>query len=379
MAPGSAKKALNEKDFKRFKLIEAFREALEAQMKGRAPGATEKDPRRNLTLPDYFTLFLFGIFNPMIASMRGLCHASHLENVQEQLGGPPVSVGSFSAAQSLFEPELLQGVFEELSAGFKRKSDAQDPRLKDLKTTLMAVDGTLLKALPRMAWALYQDERNTAVKLHCKLELKNLKPAEIQLTEGKYCERKALKAMFRAGEFYIADRYYGGAYGYFEKILKARADFLIRIRNAPQSIEELETFEVNAAAREVGVLKDCKIKLGDNPTPLRWVEVRADGKTFNLITNRMDLDADLISHLYRQRWQVETFFKWFKCLMSKRHWFAESPQGVAIQVYLTLIASLLLMHALGRAPNLRQREFIAYYILGMATLEELLGRLKIKH
>ena len=378
MACGSNKKPLKEKDLKRFKLMEAFREALETQMKGRTPSATEKDPRRNLTLPDYFTLFLFGLFNPMIASMRGLCEVSHMENVQEQLEGLPVSIGSFSAAQSLFEPELLPGVFEELSANFKSKSDAQDPRLKDLKATLMAVDGTLLKALPRMAWALYQNEKNTAVKLHCKLELKNLKPAEIKLTEGKYCERKALKAMFRAGEFYLADRYYGQSYGYFEEILKARADFLIRIRNAPKSIVELETFEVNATARKVGVVKDGKIKLGDNPTPLRWVEIRVDGKTFNLITHRMDLEADLISHLYRQRWQVETFFKWFKCLMSKRHWFAESPQGVAIQVYLTLIASLLLMHALGRAPNKRQRELIGYYVFGLATLEELLGRLKLK-
>ena len=378
MARASKDRPFEKEKFQRFKLIEAFRKALELQLLGRKPTSTESDPRRELTLPRYFTLFLFGLFNPMIKSMRGLCEASHFESVQKQLKCLPVSLGSFSAAQRLFDPELLKGVFEELSAGFKKNTNQQDPRLKDLQTTLHAVDGTLLKALPRMAWALYQDENNTAVKLHCKFELKNLKPAQIKLTEGKYCERKALKAMFSPGEFYIADRYYGGAYGYFDEIIEIGADFLIRIRNQPRSIRVLESFEINQPATQVGVVKDCRIQLGDNLNPLRWVQVQVDGKVFNLITNRMDLDADLISHLYRQRWQIETFFKWFKCLMSSRHWFAESPEGVAIQVYLTLIASLLSMHALGRAPNIRERELLSFYIVGMASLKELIRGLKIK-
>jgi hypothetical protein len=120
MARASKDRPFEKDKFQRFKLIEAFRKALELQLLGRKPTSTESDPRRELTLPRYFTLFLFGLFNPMIKSMRGLCEASHFESVQKQLQCLPVSLGSFSAAQRLFDPELLKGVFEELSTGLKR-------------------------------------------------------------------------------------------------------------------------------------------------------------------------------------------------------------------------------------------------------------------
>jgi hypothetical protein len=54
-----------------------------------------------------------------------------------------------------------------------------------------------------------------------------------------------------------------------------------------------------------------------------------------------------------------------------RHWLAESPQGVTIQIYLALIAALLLQLYTGRAPNRRMMELIQFYLLGVATLEEL--------
>ena len=90
MAPASKERPLEKEKFQRFKLIEAFRKALELQMLGRKPTPTENDPRRELTLPRYFTLFLFGLFKPMIKSMRGLCEDTHLESVQKHLQCMPV-------------------------------------------------------------------------------------------------------------------------------------------------------------------------------------------------------------------------------------------------------------------------------------------------
>ena len=49
--------------------------------------------------------------------------------------------------------------------------------------------------------------------------------------------------------------------------------------------------------------------------------------------------AELISMIYRRRWQIEGFFKWLKCLLGCRHWLAESQRGVTIQLYLALIAA----------------------------------------
>ena len=60
--------------------------------------------------------------------------------------------------------------------------------------------------------------------------------------------------------------------------------------------------------------------------------------------------ADLIGLIYRRRWTIQLFFRWIKCILGCRHFFADSPQGVAIQLYLALIASLLFQFYTGRHP-----------------------------
>ena len=81
----------------------------------------------------------------------------------------------------------------------------------------------------------------------------------------------------------------------------------------------------------------------------------------------MDLEADLVALGYRFRWSVELFFRWIKCLLGCRHWLAESPRGAAIQLYLALIAALLLQLYTGRKPNKRMLELLQWHQLGMAS------------
>jgi IS4 transposase len=83
-----------------------------------------------------------------------------------------------------------------------------------------------------------------------------------------------------------------------------------------------------------------------------------------------------VALLYQQRWQVELFFRWLKCTLGCGHWLAESPQGVAIELYLALIAALLLRLYTGAAPNRRMLELIQFYLLGVASLDELLAGLE---
>jgi len=110
-----AKSALTEKDLSRWKLIAEFQARL-AAVAGPTPAGTWADPRRELAQSDYLSLLLFGLFNPVVEAMRGLCAASHLRRVQEEICAPPVSLGSFSEAQAVVAPELLQKVFAELAA-----------------------------------------------------------------------------------------------------------------------------------------------------------------------------------------------------------------------------------------------------------------------
>jgi IS4 transposase len=92
-----------------------------------------------------------------------------------------------------------------------------------------------------------------------------------------------------------------------------------------------------------------------------------------LVTNisPVELSAADVALLYKQRWQIELFFRWIKCVLGCRHWLAESPQGAAIQLYLALIAAMLLQLYTGQRPNRRMMELIQFYLLGVATLEEL--------
>lgn len=83
------------------------------------------------------------------------------------------------------------------------------------------------------------------------------------------------------------------------------------------------------------------------------------------------LDAALAAQMYRERWQVEFFFRWIKCLLGCGHWLAESRQGATPQLYLVLIAALLLQLQCGRRPTRRMMELPHFYFQGQASVEEL--------
>ena len=132
--------------------------------------------------------------------------------------------------------------------------------------------------------------------------------------------------------------------------------------------------------RAAGVVSDRSERLGGkaNGPVVRVVEIHAAGKSFILITSREDLPAEIIGLIYRYRWQIELFFKWFKMILGNRHWLAESPRGVAIQLYSALIATLLLMLLTGKRPTKRQMEAIHLYFVGFATKVELLRELGLQ-
>jgi hypothetical protein len=107
---GRAKEKIDVKKLRSWKLLDDFRNRL-AKIRAEAPPPPEKrpgGPARLLLEEDYFSLMLFGMLNPVLDSMRGLCAASHLQRVQDEVCGRKVSLGSFSEAQGVFDPELLK-------------------------------------------------------------------------------------------------------------------------------------------------------------------------------------------------------------------------------------------------------------------------------
>ena len=93
--------------------------------------------------------------------------------------------------------------------------------------------------------------------------------------------------------------------------------------------------------------------------------------TLTLLTDQVDLDVELIGLLYRYRWQIELFFRWFKKVLAADRLLALSENGMTIVVYCALIASLLVVLWTGKKPTKRTFEMICFYFSGRASQEEL--------
>ena len=365
-------------DLQGFKIIKQFRKMLETANSEYPSHPSELDPKRKLAQDDYFSLFLFTYLNPVLKSMRGLCAATELEKIQETVSSNHVSLGSFSEAQSVFNPELLLSVIQTLSKQFQPTFG--DKRLQKVCKELVAVDGTLIRALPHMAWALWQDEDHRSAKLHLHYSFIRQTVINASVTDANSCERAELAKLIEKDFLYTADRYYGGDYSFFDIFEEKNAHYVIRIRNNA-AIHELESFPVTETDKKAGVVWDKKVQLGDKKNlkgPFRLIFIKAWDRELFILTNKWDIPAELISIIYRYRWEIETLFKWIKCNLQCRHLLAESKQGVTIQVYSAIIASLLLFLALGHRPTKREMELIHMYSIGWASLEELLKGLGLK-
>lgn len=371
---------LTEQQLSRWRLVEDFQTRLKKAALQHPPGATWSDSERLLSYTDYLSLFLLGLLNPVVNTMRGLCAASRLKRVQAEVCHRPVSLGSFSEAQALLDPALLGEVFGALS----REVLAAPSRSASSDRRWLIQDSSLFDALPRMYWALWrrQGKAQSQVRLHLSLDLQESAPARARITPGKSCERAAWRRMFQRGDGYVADRYYGEDYKLFGELDEAGVAFVVRLRDQAV-IHVQEELPLTAADRQARVARAAWVTLGHDVRKqslrVRVVWVQTDQELLPLVTNLgpAELTAAEVSLLYKERWRIELFFRWVKCILGCRHWLAESPQGVAIQLYLALIAALLLQLHTGQAPNKRRMELIQFYLMGVASLDELCDGLKL--
>jgi hypothetical protein len=362
---------LSEAQLRNWNLLDAFQRRLDPHLKRRVQTPTEADPRRTLLAGQYVSLFLFALLNPVLKTTRALCAASHFKRLQTESGGPPVSQASFSAMQQIVEPELLAGLLHEMSS--EALPLFGEDRVRQHVQDLIANDGTLLPALPRMAWALWQNPQNRAGKLHLEFSVWRQVPVEFTVTDGNTSERAVWRSKLRKGACYVNDRNYSHDYHLIGDVQKAEASFVLRLHNNAVFTPLESARALNEADRKAGVVEDIKVRLGSDPDgPVgRLVRVEAEGHTFLLFTNLDALEAELIALIYRYRWQIELFFKWIKCVLGCRHWMAESMEGMTLQIYCALIASVLLVLWTGRKPTKRQWEALQLYWVGWVSLEEL--------
>jgi len=209
--------------FKYFKAISGMLESLQGV-------GCERDRAGNriLHMDQYVSLLLLYLFNPICTSLRSLQQASELKKVQRKLGVPRASLGSLSEAATVFDSEAVLGIIGQLGEQLKPLT-ARD-KLKDLPGILTAVDGTLLKGLPKIAWALWLDDKHKAVKNHVHFEILTGVPVKATITEGSASEKDVLAETLEAGRIYVLDRGYA-KYGLLQTIRDRHSSFVCRIQD----------------------------------------------------------------------------------------------------------------------------------------------------
>jgi hypothetical protein len=380
--PRKTRSPIHEKDLrglKYFKVLAPLLDGLHDAATGR-----DKAGNRVLHFDQYAALLLLYYFNPIVKSLRAIQQASALSKVQKLLGCERAALGSLSEASRVFDPELLRQLIGQLA-------DQAAPLLTGKEAEalrgLTAVDGSLLPALPKMAWALWVDDQHRAAKMHVHFDVLKGVPLEATLTAGTGSETAQLRATLQPGRLYVIDRGYA-EYQLFQDIIDVGSGFIGRIRdNAVWTVVEEGALTPDAVA--AGVQRDLVVRLGGPQSgavfqqTLRVIEVatgkadaRGQAEVLLLASSRLDLDAELIALGYRYRWSVELFFRWFKCILGCRHLLSTSANGITIQLYLGIIASLLISLWAGRKPTRRTYEMLCFYFSGWATEEELFAHIE---
>lgn len=218
--------------------------------------------------------------------------------------------------------------------------------LNELDETIYALDSTTIDlCLSLFPWAKFRSTKG-AIKVHTLLNLQNNIPAFINITDGSVHDVNILDELItEIGAFYIIDR----GYTDFERLYTLNinnAYFVIRAKSNLQ-FQRVYSHQVD---KSQGLICDQLIflkgfyPLKNYPTKLRRIKYfdSLNEKRLTFITNNFSLPAITIANLYRQRWQIELFFKWIKHNLRIKSFYGNSFNAVKTQIWIAISVYILL-------------------------------------
>jgi IS4 transposase len=259
-----------------------------------------------------------------------------------------------------------------------------------------------LARIAKLAWCGRKEEHPTCgYRLHTHFAILKGVPKRFEATsanpKGDNAEQAVLERTIESDHCYLIDRGYQ-KYKLWNEIHAADSNYVCRVRDKIAH-EVVEKRNLSEEASKAGVLSDQLIRLSNEKSeinhPIRLVCVactphtsrgRRQGRNFSstgpssdgvlrLVTDMLDVPAEIIAELYRLRWTIELFFRMFKHLLGCRHLLSTKQNGVEIQIYAALIACMLIMLYTGRSPTKRTFEMMCFYMVGWATLDEVAGHI----
>lgn len=233
---------------------------------------------------------------------------------------------------------------------FQKRGYFARKKFKGIKKKIFMLDSTIINVCIKIFdWAKYTKEKG-AIKLHTLLDYDGCMPKYVHMTEGKKADVKHANYMLLPeGSVIVADRGYIDfkmLYGWkTEKIT-----FVIKLKDSIK-YDQVEEFSL-PEQRDQHILKDEKIKLTGvdtkelYPEYLRRVVVYSETEKADvqIITNNFYWTASTIAELYKQRWQIETFFKELKQHLKIKSFLGTTENAMWIQIWTALITLLLLKY-----------------------------------
>ena len=242
----------------------------------------------------------------------------------------------FEAINSRGLEQLLE-VFEGLSKDAKKILPSAHGEFGEL----VAIDGSLIDSVLSMEWADYRNGAKKA-KAHIGFDINHGIPSKIFLTKGKGDERPFVSKILLPGQTGVMDRYYQ-RHKSFDEWQSEGKHFVCRIKeNTTKTLIRENEMKPGSI-----VFYDCVVLLGTEGLTLTEKEVRVvgyrvEGKNYWVATDRKDLSGEDIAMIYKLRWNIESFFGWWKQHLKVYHLIARSPYGVMVQMLGGLITYLLL-------------------------------------
>ena len=250
-----------------------------------------------------------------------------------------------------------------------------------LKEPLYAMDSTTIDlCLKLFPWADFRSTK-AAVKAHTVIDLRGAIPVMITITTGKVHDVKALDALqLPAGSIVVLDRGYVD-FARLYALVQRQCSFVVRGKdNLKCAIIDSHPFDPST-----GVRADQTIQLLTQkskkvyPGPLRRVAFFDEKSQLDLVflSNRLDLPALTIAAIYKQRWQIELFFKWLKQNLTVKHFFGNSLNAVKSQIWIAVCVYLIALIAhKGIGTGISLRNFLHLVEVNMfekITLEQMVS------
>jgi len=236
------------------------------------------------------------------------------------------------------DPDMFKSLFEHLLSTVQLKKESHGFRFKN---PLYSIDSTIIDlCLNLFPWADFRKEKG-GIKMTVKLDHQGKIPCFVNVANAREHDIKGIKKVpYEAGDVLVFDRGYAD-YEYFLTLCKEKAWFVTRLKS-------------NAVYKRVGkrqvkeggnIKSDYEIIIPSlsNDIVLRKIIIRdpETNKKITLLTNNLNWSAKTVADVYKDRWQIELFFKAIKQNLKIKKFYGNSKNAVMTQIWIALIAYLL--------------------------------------